>query len=309
MIKLTIKQLTAVKELAATRSFTTAAARLHTTQSNLSITIQEAENLLGVRLFDRTTKSVTPTSAGLELAQALGRVLDELESHIDNAQAEGRLARGTLAIGVTPLLSSALIPGLLAEFNERYPHVELRLEDAPTLELLNLLERRDIELAIGTFKQRAPQIDTHVLFDDELVVLSHPSLHLPRKITWAELCSHRLVSIVSESSVGRIIEQTLWSVKHSRVRAIIQSQHWLTVMALTHAMKAACIAPQYALASRYGPSLRRSELIEPKVFRTVSAATLRSRELSAAATQFLAMLRQQLARPAGSPGIIDPQNE
>ncbi|MCD0502826.1 LysR family transcriptional regulator [Bordetella petrii] len=297
MIKLTIKQLAAIKELAHTRSFTMAAAHLHTTQSNLSNTIQEAETLLGVRLFDRTTKSVVPTAAGLDFAQALSRVLGDLESQIDNVQAEGRLARGTLAVGVTPLLSSTLVPELLAEFNAHYPKVELRLEDAPTAELMTLLERRDIELAIGTFKQSAPQISTQVLFDDKLVALSHPALKLPRRITWEALCAHRLVSIVSHSSVGRIIEHTLWSVHQRRVRSIIQSHHWLTVMSLTHAMKAACIAPQYALASHYGDMLRRSDLIAPEVQRTVSVATLKDRELSAAAAQFLAMLRQRLRAP------------
>lgn len=303
MIKLTIKQLSAIKELAHTRSFTLAAAHLHTTQSNLSNTIQEAETLLGVRLFDRTTKSVVPTAAGLAFAEALSRVLTDLEFHIDNVQAEGRLARGTLAVGVTPLLSSSLVPELLAEFNARYPKVELRLEDAPTAELMAQLERRDIELAIGTFNHSALHISTQVLFDDKLVALSHPELNLPQRITWEALCAHRLVSIVSHSSVGRIIEQTLWSAHKRRAGSIIQSHHWQTVLSLTHAMKAACIAPQYALAALHGDILRKSDLIAPEVQRTVSVATLKERELSASGDRFLAMLRQRLGAPAPSLSI------
>ena len=298
MIKLTIKQLTAIKELAAARSYTRAATRLHTTQSNLSTTIREAESLLGMRLFDRSTKSVTPTAAGQEFAQAMGRLLNELEAHIDNVQAEGRLARGTLAVGVTPLLSSTLVPDMFAEFNERFPQITLRLEDATTIELLGLLERRDIDLAIGTFEHRSSQITTQDLFDDELVVLSHPSLDLPKQVSWAELCDQRLVSIDSHSSVGRIVEHTLWSAQRRRVRYVIQSHHWLTVMSLTHAMKAVCIAPQYALSSQYGPMLRRSDLIEPRVSRTISVATLRDRELSPSASQFVQMLLHKLKPPA-----------
>lgn len=294
MIKLTIKQLTAIKELAITRSYTRAASRLHTTQSNLSTTIQEAENLLGMRLFDRSTKSVTATAAGQQFAQAVNRLLNELESHIDNVQAEGRLMRGTLAVGVTPLLSSTLAPDILAEFNERYPQIALRLEDATTIELRGLLERRDIDLAIGTFEHRYQHITTQDLFDDELVVLSHSSLDLPQQVTWAQLLDQRLVSIDSHSSVGRIVEHTLWSAQRRHVQYIMQSHHWLTVMSLTYAMKAVCIAPQYALSSHYGSLLRRSDLIEPRVSRTVSVATLRDRELSPSASKFVDILLRKL---------------
>lgn len=290
MIKLTIKQLSAIRALAAAKSFTVAASYLHTTQSNLSTTILEAESLLGARLFNRTTKEVSLTQTGKEFAVAVGRVLDELESHIENVAATSRLERGTLAVGVTPLLGSTLMPELLARFSDQYPAIDLRLDDDATAVLQSRLANRDIELAIGTFEDRAPHIDLLPLFNDALIVLSHPSLKFPAQISWAELAGHRLISIVSNSSVGRLVENTLWSLGETQIKPIIRSHHWLTVMSLTQAMRGACIVPRYAHTSEYGQALRQSELVDPDVSRCVHLASLKGRELSVAARQFVALL-------------------
>ena len=110
MIKITIRHLTAVRELARTQSFTQAANRLHTTQSNLSLAIQEAESILGVRLFDRTTKRCRLTDVGAEFLGTVDRVLDDLQTGIDNVDASVRLQRGKLAVGAASLLTSTLLP-------------------------------------------------------------------------------------------------------------------------------------------------------------------------------------------------------
>ncbi|MGH8813190.1 MAG: LysR family transcriptional regulator, partial [Advenella sp.] len=145
MIKLSIKQLTAIRELASARSFTVAASNLHTTQSNLSMTIREAEQIVGLRLFDRTTKFVTPTAAGESFAVSIGRLLDDLDLHITNLQSLGELSNGTLSIGVTPLLGSTLVAEAIAKFSELYPGIVIRMEDAPTQTLVTLLMRREID--------------------------------------------------------------------------------------------------------------------------------------------------------------------
>lgn len=295
MIKLTLKQLAAIKELADQQSFTAAAARLYTTQSNLSSTIQEAEHMLGVRLFDRTTKSVTVTDTGKELAQGVGRVLDELAFHIDNAQAVGRLARGSLSIGVTPLLSSTVVPRLLADFHRRHPQIALRLDDESTSTLVTLLQQRSIDLAVGTFERKTPDIQLQPLFSDELVVLSHANAGLGDRVSWSAVAGLRLVGISSNSSVGALIESKFLEVKNQRPRYIVQSHHWLTVISMTEAFEAACIVPHYAFESHHVSNLRMSRLIRPTVSREVHVASLRNRELSTAAKHFLDLLKKHFS--------------
>ncbi|MFA5702282.1 MAG: LysR family transcriptional regulator [Advenella sp.] len=178
MSKLSIKQLLAICEVASSRSFTVAAANLHTTQSNLSMTIREAEEIVGVKLFDRTTKYVSPTAAGEAFAESIRRILEDLDLQITNLQSLGELSKGILSIGVTPLLSSTLVAHAVANFSVLYPGIVIRLEEAPTQTLVTLLTHREIDLAIGTFEGWASEIQMKPLFEDRLVALSHPSLGL-----------------------------------------------------------------------------------------------------------------------------------
>src|SRR5690606_14145365 len=181
--------------------------------------------------------------------------------------------------------------------NDEYPAIDLRLDDDATSALQSRLANRDIELAIGTFEDKQPHIALRPLFNDALVVLSHPSLKLPAQISWTELADHRLISIVSNSSVGRLVENTLWSLGETQIKPIIRSHHWLTVMSLTQAMRGACIVPRYAHTSEYGRTLRQSELINPGVSRCVHLASLNGRELSAAARQFVTLLSEHFGLP------------
>ena len=76
----TLRQLRAFATIARLRSFTRAADVLHTTQPALSAQIRELEASLGVRLFDRNTRSVAPTRAGADLLPVVDQVLSALDS-------------------------------------------------------------------------------------------------------------------------------------------------------------------------------------------------------------------------------------
>lgn len=298
MIKLSMRQLHAIRALAETCNFTNAATRLNTTQSNISIAIREAEQILGVKLFDRTTKNVTPSETGRQFIRSVSQILGDLEAQVDELQSLGSLSSGSLRIGITPLLGSTLLPKPIARLNELHPEIKIHLWDASTDELYALLQGRHIELAIGTFKKSAVDVTTTALFEDPLLVLSHPSLGLGDEITWEELGRYRTVGIAPESSVGRIVQDTFESFGQARPREIVHSQHWLTVMSLTRSMRALCIAPTYVLETESDFGLRRSRLTSPVVSRRVEVAVLRNQSLSPSAQRFLNLLHEHLTATA-----------
>ncbi|GAA5233008.1 LysR family transcriptional regulator [Verticiella sediminum] len=295
VIKLTIKQLYAVKELAATSSFTVAAAHLHTTQSNLSTTIREAESVLGVRLFDRTTKAVSLTATGREFVRGIDPLLEDLQAQVDNVRSVGQLRKGRLAVGFTPLLGSTLLAGPIARFNLLHPDIDIRLEDATTAELFSHLLSQNIEIAIGTFAGKSSEIEIEALFDDPLIVLSHASLDLPDQVSWELLSRQRLVGIVDNSSVGKLVKETFKAVCARGVQTLVQSHHWLSVIALTESLRAACIAPRYTMAGQRTGSLRCSSLVQPTLSRQLGIAYLKGKSLSPAAMQFTELLKRATA--------------
>lgn len=308
MSKLSIRQLIAVRELARTQSFTEAAARLHTTQSNVSVALREVESLLGARLFERTTKRFGLTSAGADFVPVVERVLADLQAGIDNVSASARLQKGVLAVGATPLLIATLVSGLIADYRKRYPNIDVRLEDASTAELTRLLRGRSIEFALGTFPRQETDLALEQLFEDPLVALAHTSLPLPGICTWKQISEHPLISIVRSSSVGQLIDSTVWKLTGQTYRPMLEVHYWSTVISLTESLRGICIVPAYAAKTAAVGSLRRIDLVEPTVLRWISVAFMNNRECSPAGQAFLTLLRGDPRFRHAEPSIAAPRD-
>ncbi len=106
-------------------SFARAADHLGFSPSALSQTIRQLETRLGVRLLNRTTRSVAPTSAGARLYERIVRVIQELDAAVAEAvEAAGRTA-GTLRINTLSMAADKLIAPRLGRFHRAYPQVVL----------------------------------------------------------------------------------------------------------------------------------------------------------------------------------------
>jgi len=106
-------------------SFARAADHLGFSPSALSQTIRQLETRLGVRLLNRTTRSVAPTSAGARLYERIARVIQDLDAAVAEAvEATGRTA-GTLRINTLSMAADKLIAPRLGRFHRVYPQVVL----------------------------------------------------------------------------------------------------------------------------------------------------------------------------------------
>jgi len=117
-----LKAFAAVVERA---SFARVADYLGCSPSALSQTIRQLETRLGVRLLNRTTRSVAPTSAGARLYERIVPVIQELDAAVAEAvEATGRTA-GTLRINTLSMAADKLIAPRLGRFHRAYPQVVL----------------------------------------------------------------------------------------------------------------------------------------------------------------------------------------
>jgi DNA-binding transcriptional LysR family regulator len=113
-------------------SFTRAAAHLGVSPSALSQTIRNLEARLGVRLLNRTTRSVSPTEAGARLAERLLPILDDLAATAAAAAAPEGAPSGPLRINTTSVAARHVLAPIIGPFLARYPAVvlDLDVEDA-----------------------------------------------------------------------------------------------------------------------------------------------------------------------------------
>jgi DNA-binding transcriptional LysR family regulator len=120
-------QLTAFAAVAEHQSFTRAAEHLGLSTPSLSQAIRSLEEEFGVRLLNRTTRSVALTEAGERLLTHLAPVLDGVDHAIDSVYAFRNRAVGTLRLSVHPLAAATIIAPLVASFSSAYPAIGLEV--------------------------------------------------------------------------------------------------------------------------------------------------------------------------------------
>jgi len=113
------------------QGFRAAAKTLGLAPSTVSERVTALEESLGVPLFIRTTRSVTPTEAGRMLAERMAPLLSEMRSVMNDVASSQREVRGLLRLNVTGAVMVDILPPLLEQFLDRHPllRVEIMVDD------------------------------------------------------------------------------------------------------------------------------------------------------------------------------------
>ncbi|MCO7500141.1 LysR substrate-binding domain-containing protein [Stenotrophomonas maltophilia] len=131
-------------------SFTTAATRLHSTQSTVSQKVRRLEELAGHRLLERGHRDVHPTDAGHTLLGYARRMLD-LNEEMAQALA-GATVETAVRIGVPEDFVNAQTTRMLAAFSRRHPQVKLEISSGLSRDLAHGFDHGELDLVL--VKQR-----------------------------------------------------------------------------------------------------------------------------------------------------------
>jgi len=118
--------------VAETLHFSKAAERLGIAQPPLSQQIKRLEELIGHRLFDRSTRGVKLTLAGQLLADRARSTMEKIADDLDQVRRLGRGEEGTLTVGFSGSVMFTALPIVIERYRRRYPKVELRLRELTT---------------------------------------------------------------------------------------------------------------------------------------------------------------------------------
>ena len=184
-----IRQLKYFVKTAETLNFSEAAKSLFITQSTLSHQIRQLELELNAQLFQRDSHSVSLTEVGEELLPYALKTLYAAETCMERIHDVQQLLTGTLNIGVTYSFSPILTETLVS-FMKLYPHVKLNITYKPMVELIDLLQHRQLDFVLA-FKpcKQYEGIESHILFDNHLsaIVRNEHPLAQKSKISFSDL--------------------------------------------------------------------------------------------------------------------------
>lgn len=144
----TLRQLRYLVALAEHKHFGRAAEACFATQSTLSAGLQELENLLDVKLVERSKRRVMLTPLGEAIVARSRTVLREAEDIAELASASKAPLSGALRLGVIPTIGPYLLPRVLPPLRQSYPHLRLYLREDMTARLLDALNDGDIDVAL-----------------------------------------------------------------------------------------------------------------------------------------------------------------
>ena len=147
MRNLTLRQLEILRMLAATSSYTRAAARLNLTQSAVYLQVRKLEQEIGLPVTEQVGKKVFLTDAGEEVLRSGHRIVEELEGLGRSLEHLRGVDEGQLRIALTSAVNAFAVE-LLARFLLQHPQVNIRLNIANRKEVLASLERNDVDMAI-----------------------------------------------------------------------------------------------------------------------------------------------------------------
>jgi LysR family hydrogen peroxide-inducible transcriptional activator len=191
-----LRDLEYVVAVASHGNFGRAARSCNVSQPALSGQIKKLEEHLGVRLFERTKRSVLVTPVGQRFVAQAHAVLDGAQALLDIAQRR-ELLSGSLWLGAIATLGPYLFPRVLGPLRRRFPRVELHLREGLTRDLVHDLKSGRLDAALLGTPVEDETLDSATLFREPLL-LAAPAQHpLARKraVAVADLRSSEMLAL------------------------------------------------------------------------------------------------------------------
>jgi len=169
-MKATLRQMEIFLEVAHTGHLTKVAEKMGVSQSAVSMSIKELENIIGYKLFDRINKKLVLNEKGRAFAEAIAPLvakLNDIEEEFKNDENNGELL-----IGVSTTIADYLIPPIICHYMNIYPHVKVNLKIGNTRQIAEMIENGAIDIGFVEGHVDSTSIQQETVGLDELIVVT-----------------------------------------------------------------------------------------------------------------------------------------
>jgi len=274
-------------------AFGRAAASLHITQAALSRRLQNLEGFLGVKLVERTTRSVSLSRIGRDFLPQARRLLTDLASALTEIRETGKAMRGDVTIACVPTVGVHYLPRIVQRYAAQHPRNRLRILDHSSTGVAAAVLTREAEFGINMEAGSHPELASVPLMRDRLVLVcrdDHP-LAGKRRLAWKQLEPYPVILPGPES--GNRPHLDIAFERHGvKLQAFYEVQRSSTAVGMVAKGVGVAIVPALAVQRDAYPRLRITPLVDPVIARSLVLVSRMQAQLAPAAQALYDLIRK-----------------
>ena len=289
-----IESLKVFCDLAETTSFTKAAQINGVTQSAVSQQISSLETKFDAALIERSKKKFTLTKEGetfYKYSKQIVQSYDELRHKIQEIQ---NVVTGTIKVVTIYSIGLHELPPYLKKFLKKHPTVNVSVEYRRATQLYEDIISGMADIGLVAYPQKDPRLHITSLAEDMLVLICHPDHPLAQKprVKLSEIASHKFVAFEPDIPTRRAIDKIL----RDRGVEVIHAMEFDNIETVKRAVEidaGISIVPRSPVAQEVAKkTIAMVEIEDEQFYRPLAAVHKKSKVLSPAMKEFLALLKK-----------------
>ena len=288
-MSVTIRQLRAFVSVAHERSFARAASRLHVSPSAVTIAVRELESAIGLRLFDRSTRSVDLTPPARRFLPVIERLLDDLEHALDDLRSLADRKQGSVVVASSAgFINYALAPSV-ARLSLTHPGVSVRTIEDTTDSVMQRVAAAEADFGIITLWRPTDKIRAVPLLRDRFGVIlpqAHPLSRTDHPLDWSAVLEMPMASLAPPAGIRAQLYE------HPQLKEILQRPLYdvsslAALQALVASGAAVAVVPWMATRLSDGHTMTFRPLRNPTIWRELFLVLNAHRTMPPAASDLL----------------------
>ncbi len=281
-------------DLAETTSFTKAAKINGVTQSAVSQQISSLETKFEAVLIERSKKKFTLTKEGNTLykySKQIVQTYDELRHKIQEIQ---NVVTGTIKVVTIYSIGLHELPPYLKKFLKKHPTVNVSVEYRRATQLYEDIVTGMADIGLVAYPQKDPRLQVTSLAEDMLVLICHPDHPLAQqpKVKLSEIASHKFIAFEPDIPTRRAIDKILRD-RNVEVDHAMEFDNIETVKRAVEIDAGISIVPRSPVAQEVAKkTIAMVEIEDEQFYRPLAAVHKKSKVLSPAMKEFLALLKK-----------------
>lgn len=289
-----IESLKVFCDLAETTSFTKAAKINRVTQSAVSQQISSLETKFDAAFIERSKKKFTLTKEGEMLynySKQIVQTYDELRHKVQEIQ---NVVTGTIKVVTIYSIGLHELPPYLKKFLKKHPTVNVSVEYRRATQLYEDIVTGMADIGLVAYPQKDPRLQVTSLAEDMLVLICHPDHPLAQqpKVKLSEIASHKFIAFEPDIPTRRAIDKILRD-RNVEVDHTMEFDNIETVKRAVEIDAGISIVPRSPVAQEVTKkTIAMVEIEDEKFYRPLAAVHKKSKVLSPAMREFLALLKK-----------------